>query len=115
MVGKPVDGVLEHCDGLVDPVDVPQRAAEPEHRLDEFPVVEAGVDRPFVVRDRLGLEALPVVREGPLQLLSPAHMRKMPNSVSGIGALSAAEIPSASTRRVSSGSMIPSSQSRAVE
>jgi hypothetical protein len=29
--------------------------------------------------------------------------------------LRAAEIPSASTRRVSSGSMIPSSQSRAVE
>ena len=35
--------------------------------------------------------------------------------VSGIGAFSAAEMPSASTRRVSSGSMMPSSQSRAVE
>ena len=44
-----------------------------------------------------------------------AHMRKMPKRVSGIGASSAAEIPSASTCRVSSGSMIPSSQSRAVE
>ena len=44
-----------------------------------------------------------------------AHMRKIPNRVSGIGASSAAEIPSASTRRVSSGSMIPSSQRRAVE
>src|SRR5712691_11958869 len=44
-----------------------------------------------------------------------AHIRKMPNVVSGIGAFSAAEIPSASTRRVSSGSMMPSSQSRAVE
>ena len=43
------------------------------------------------------------------------HMRKTPKVVSGIGALSAAEIPSASTRRVSSGSMIPSSHSRAVE
>jgi hypothetical protein len=43
------------------------------------------------------------------------HMRKMPNFVSGIGAFRAAEIPSASTRRVSSGSMIPSSQRRAVE
>src|SRR5580765_1603773 len=44
-----------------------------------------------------------------------AHIRKMPNFVSRIGAFSAAEIPSASTRLVSSGSMIPSSQSRAVE
>ena len=43
------------------------------------------------------------------------HMRKTPNVVSGIGALSAAEIPSAITLRVSTGSMIPSSQSRAVE
>src|SRR6266545_1950255 len=45
----------------------------------------------------------------------PHHIRKMPNVVSAIGAFSAAEIPSASTRRVSSGSMIPSSQSLAVE
>ena len=44
-----------------------------------------------------------------------AHMRKIPKRVSGIGASSAAESPSASTCRVSSGSMIPSSQSRAVE
>ena len=48
--------------------------------------------------------------------LAVAHyIRKMPNVVSGTGAFSAAEIPSASTRRVSSGSMIPSSQRRAVE
>ena len=39
----------------------------------------------------------------------------MPNVVAGIGAFRAAEIPSASTRRVSSGSMVPSSQSRAGE
>src|SRR5215211_2434557 len=43
------------------------------------------------------------------------YILKMPNSLSGIGAFSAAEIPKARTRRVSSGSMIPSSQSRAVE
>jgi hypothetical protein len=43
------------------------------------------------------------------------YMRKMPNFVSAIGAFRAAEMPSASTRRVSSGSMIPSSQRRAVE
>src|SRR5581483_9264718 len=44
-----------------------------------------------------------------------SYIRKTPNVVSGIGALRAAASPSARTRRVSSGSMIPSSQSRAVE
>ena len=43
------------------------------------------------------------------------HMRKMPNCVSAIGAFSAALMPSARTRRVSRGSMMPSSQRRAVE
>ena len=49
------------------------------------------------------------------RVLPPPYIRKMPNVLSGTGAFSAAEIPSASTRRVSRGSMIPSSQSRAVE
>ena len=44
----------------------------------------------------------------------PPHIRKTPNRVSGIGAWSAASIPIARTRRVSSGSMTPSSQRRAV-
>jgi DNA-directed RNA polymerase specialized sigma24 family protein len=44
-----------------------------------------------------------------------SYMRKTPKVVSGIGAFRLAEIPSASTRRVSSGSRMPSSQSRAVE
>jgi hypothetical protein len=43
------------------------------------------------------------------------YIRNTPKVVSGIGALRAAEIPSAITLRVSTGSMIPSSQSRAVE
>jgi RNA polymerase sigma factor (sigma-70 family) len=43
------------------------------------------------------------------------YIRKIPKVVSGIGALSAAEMPSAITLRVSTGSTIPSSQSRAVE
>ena len=43
------------------------------------------------------------------------YMRKTPKRVSSIGALSAALIPIASTRRVSSGSITPSSQSLAVE
>ena len=50
-----------------------------------------------------------------VRAVAPSYIRKMPNFVSGIGAFSAAEIPSASTRRVSSGSMIPSSHRRAVE
>jgi hypothetical protein len=42
------------------------------------------------------------------------HIRNTPNRVSGIGAFSDAAIPSPSTVRVSAGSMMPSSQSRAV-
>ena len=44
-----------------------------------------------------------------------AYIRKTPKVVSGMGAFSAAEIPSATTRRVSTGSITPSSQRRAVE
>ncbi len=43
------------------------------------------------------------------------YIRKTPKRVSGMGAFSAALMPIASTRRVSSGSITPSSQSRAVE
>ena len=46
---------------------------------------------------------------------SAGYIRKIPKVVSRIGALSAAEIPSAITLRVSTGSTIPSSQRRAVE
>ena len=42
------------------------------------------------------------------------YIRNTPNAVFGIGALSAAEIPSPSTMRVSAGAMMPSSQSRAL-
>ena len=44
-----------------------------------------------------------------------AYILKTPNVVSGMGAFRLAAMPSASTRRVSAGSMMPSSQSRAVE
>ncbi len=44
----------------------------------------------------------------------PPHIRKTPKRVSPIGAWRATSIPIARTRRVSSGSMIPSSQRRAV-
>ncbi len=42
------------------------------------------------------------------------HIRKTPNRVSSTGALRQAENASASTRRVSEGRIMPSSQSRAV-
>lgn len=42
------------------------------------------------------------------------HILNTPNFVAGTGAFSAAENASASTRRVSPGRMMPSSQSRAV-
>src|SRR5579859_1602942 len=42
------------------------------------------------------------------------YIRKTPHRVSSIGALSAAEMPRPSTVCVSAGSMMPSSQSRAV-
>jgi hypothetical protein len=59
--------------------------------------------------DRLGALLAPPAKQ------AHRYIRKTPKVVSGIGAFSAAEMPSARTRRVSSGSMIPSSHSRAVE
>ena len=49
------------------------------------------------------------------RVLRGYHIRKTPNFGGGIGALNAADRPSASIWRVCAGSMIPSSQSRAVE
>jgi hypothetical protein len=45
----------------------------------------------------------------------PPHIRNMLKPAGSAGAFWAASIPSAKTRRVSTGSIIPSSQSRAVE
>src|SRR5215210_6572415 len=57
-----------------------------------------------------------LVDRGPFPFpAEPPHIRKMPKVVSGIGAFRAAEMPNARTRRVSSGSMTPSSHRRAVE
>ena len=57
-------------------------------------------------------QTMPDARDRPV--LQTAHIRNTPNFVSGIGALSVAEKHSASTRRVSAGAMMPSSQRRAV-
>jgi hypothetical protein len=43
-----------------------------------------------------------------------AYIRKMPNFVSSAGAFMEAEMPRPSTRRVSAGSMMPSSHRRAL-
>ena len=100
--------------------------ARDRNRLPRAPRVECG--GVIGLGDRYGLDPELAARsEDPHRNLSPvcdeqlanrpraAHIRKMPKRVSGIGASSAAEIPSARARRVSSGSRIPSSQSLAVE
>ena len=54
-------------------------------------------------------------QDGHGRSMTARYMRKTPNFGSGIGAFRAAERPSASAWRVSAGSTIPSSHSRAVE
>ena len=76
-------------------------------RLDVLP--EQALGGPHVV----AREALEVVRPRRHRWLSP-HIRKTPNFASGIGAFRLADSASASTRRVSAGSMTPSSHSRAL-
>src|SRR2546429_5873860 len=101
-------------EGLPHPLAVREHlsvARPPWLELDDLHVARRLAVRVVV---RLGLAELsqPLLR---LPAEQPHHMRKMPKVVSGIGALRAAEIPRARTRRVSRGSMMPSSQSRAVE
>ena len=64
----------------------------------------AALGRNEGVRKRLGAAATVAGR----------YIRNTPNFVSGIGALSTTEKHNASTRRVSLGAMMPTSQSRAV-
>src|SRR5207244_3755676 len=77
---------------------------------------ELHVARRFAVRVvvRLRLPEL-VTAALRLPLEQPHHIRKTPKVVSGMGAFRAEERPSARTRRVSSGSMMPSSHNLAVE
>ena len=110
----------------------PESARTPEPAPEEDS--PASYDPPAVAVDPAGLpeptvqpggepEAapLPSTRDAPRTALPkaearpPAYIRKTPKVVSGMGAFSAAEIPSATTRRVSTGSITPSSQRRAVE
>src|SRR6266536_4306697 len=95
-------------EGLAQPLAVGEdllvaRAARLE--LDDLHVARS-ISVRVVVRLRLAELVQSSLR---LPVEQAHHIRKMPKVVSGIGALSAAEMPNASTRRVSSGSMIPSS------
>ena len=56
----------------------------------------------------------PTEPDAPLTAAPTGHIRNTPKRVSGIGAWSAASMPIVRTRRVSSGSMTPSSHRRAV-
>jgi hypothetical protein len=76
--------------------------------LDEISAA-IGPDRPLAYRGAAG-----TARGAAADGLTGRHILNTPNLVSGIGALSAAEKASASTRRVSVGAMMPSSHSRAV-
>src|SRR6478736_6766485 len=100
---------------LLEPLE--EGAAHVLTRLEHLAVARAArrkldelhVGRRLPVRARVCLRLADGLR---LLLPPPAeephrYIRKTPNVVSGIGAFSAAEIPRASTRRVSSGSMIP--------
>src|SRR5438477_9872052 len=108
---------------LLKPVE--ERLAEPVARREHVRVTRAPrreldllhlAARPAVcalvrlVLADLGFGLLPAPERDPHR-----HILKIPKVVSGIGAFSAAARPRARTRRVSSGSMMPSSQSRAVE
>src|SRR5262249_29982661 len=108
---------------LLQPVE--EGAAELLARLEHLLVARAArrqLDHAYLTRG-LAVGMLVCLRLADRAGLRPAppaerphgYIRKTPKVVSGIGAFNAAEMPSASTRRVSSGSMMPSSQSRAVE
>src|SRR5436190_17857924 len=86
-------------------------AGPPRRQLDD-----ADVRRALPVGMVVGLGLAQLAQPSLFPSAEQAHyIRKMPNVVSGIGAFSAAEIPRATIRRVSRGSMMPSSHSRAVE
>src|SRR5207249_8966332 len=53
--------------------------------------------------------------KGVVRASGPAHIRNTPKRVSGMGAFSAAEMPRASTVRVSRGAITPSSHNLALE
>jgi hypothetical protein len=90
-----------------DPGDDPGRPrALHQQRIRHLrPIVRAHCGRPALTRRAIASR---------LGVLS-RYIRKMPKRVSSIGAFSAAEIPNERTARVSSGSITPSSHSRAVE
>jgi len=83
------------------------------HLLEALPYHNLSVMRHDVASEPLPTDTFDLVHTH--DRVRHDYILKTPKVVSGIGAFSAAEIPSASTRLVSRGSMMPSSQSRAVE
>jgi len=74
--------------------------------------VKGGTYYPLTVKKHL--RAQEIAQQNNLPLLQSHHIRNTPNFGGGIGALRAAEMPSPRVMRVSAGSMIPSSHSRAL-
>ena len=70
MVGEPRHGLPKNALRFLELANVPQGAAQPEQRAEEVVVVEAGLDRRAVLRNRLGFPPRCVVREGPFERLA---------------------------------------------
>ena len=68
----------------------------------------------FVIVWLLALGMFGIMMRCPIFYTYPDYILYRPNGVSGMGAFNDADIPRASTIRVSTGSIIPSSQMRAV-
>jgi RNA polymerase sigma factor (sigma-70 family) len=94
------------------PADLRNDGHRPKRRPAETTSPDGGKARP--AEETTGTGASTLVPLEPV-VDSVAHILKTPKVVSGIGALTLAAIPRASTLRVSTGSTIPSSQSLAVE
>src|SRR5262249_37615044 len=86
-------------------------AGTPRLQLDDLDIA-GGVAVRVVVHLRLAELVQALLR---LAAEEAHHIRNTPNVVSGIGAFSGLARPRASRRRVSSGSVTPSSHRRAVE
>ncbi len=97
------------CDGYNGQLEGPACPSQPPRgqlaTLEGLPASSLAVRATWRLPRGTGLEAG----------LPASYIRKTPKRVSPISALRAALIPMASTRRVSSGSITPSSHSRAVE
>ena len=103
--------LLNNAKRLEDTADTDLRLARYFNMSDGF-FIGRQTDYKLMERRRAIGEKLKTIKQG--QRNQANHIRNTPNFVFGIGAFSATEKHSASTRRVSEGAMMPSSHSRAV-